>query len=107
MGTRALVIGASGGIGRAVVDALQTQGASVTQVSRRVDGLDVTNAASVDAHLGALEGPFDFVLVATGALSIEGAEPEKSIKALTPDAMMAQFALNTMGPALCLRHAPR
>ncbi len=57
------------------------------------------------AHLGALDGPFDRVIVATGALEIDGAEPEKTIKAIERQAMMDQFALNAVGPALVLAHA--
>lgn len=57
--------------------------------------------------LGALQGPFDLVVVATGALEINGATPEKSIKALSARAMMDQFALNALGPALVLGHAGR
>ena len=41
---KAMVIGASGGIGTAVVAALQGQGFAVTLLSRKVDGLDVTDA---------------------------------------------------------------
>ncbi|MEM9107805.1 MAG: FAD-dependent oxidoreductase, partial [Pseudomonadota bacterium] len=47
------------------------------------------------------------VIVATGALEIDAHTPEKSLKAITAEAMAAQFALNTIGPALCLRHASR
>lgn len=66
----ALVIGSSGGIGAAVCAALSARGAAVTGLSRGGDGLDVTDAASVDAALGPLEGPFDLVIVATGALEL-------------------------------------
>lgn len=106
-GKRALVIGASGGIGGAVCAALRAQGWAVAGVSRSGDGLDVTDAGSVAHHLGALEGSFDLILVATGALEIDGARPEKTIRDVTPEAMAAQFALNTIGPALVLQQAPR
>lgn len=101
-----LIIGSSGGIGAALVHAHRTRGDQVTGLSRSADGFDVTDAASVAAGLEGL-GPFDRVIVATGALSIEGAAPEKTIKAITPDAMAAQFALNTIGPALVLAQAHR
>lgn len=104
---RALVIGASGGIGSAVVSALGARGVEVCGLSRRRDGLDVTDEASVAAHLGALEGAFDLVLVATGALEIGGAAPEKSLARLEARAMADQFALNAIGPALVLKHALR
>ncbi len=102
----ALVIGASGGIGRALVAALERRGVAVTGLSRSGDGLDVTDAASVETHLGALDGPFDLVFVATGALELDGRGPEKALKDVTPQAMEAQFRLNCVGPSLVLRHAP-
>ncbi|TNF22560.1 MAG: SDR family NAD(P)-dependent oxidoreductase [Rhodobacteraceae bacterium] len=101
---RALVIGASGGIGAAVATALAARGAEVVGLSRSGDGLDVTDEASVAAHLGAQEGAFDLIFVATGALEIGGARPEKTIRDLTPGAMADQFALNCIGPAMVLKH---
>lgn len=102
---RALIIGASGGIGFALTQALQERGVAVTGLSRRQDGLDVTNEVSVSAALSALEGPFDLVFVATGALELDGRGPERALKAVTSEAMMAQFQLNCIGPALVLKHA--
>ena len=104
MTERALIIGASGGIGSALTGALRQRGAEVTGLSRSGDGLDVTDEANVAAHLGALEGTFDRIVVASGALEIAGAEPEKTLKALSPEAMLDQFRLNALGPALVLKH---
>jgi NAD(P)-dependent dehydrogenase (short-subunit alcohol dehydrogenase family) len=105
--SRALIIGASGGIGAALVAELAGRQVAVTGLSRSRDGLDVTDEDSVAAALGALEGHFDLVVVATGALEIAGAEPEKTIRALSAQAMMDQFALNAVGPALVMKHAAR
>lgn len=102
---RALVIGASGGIGAALCAALHMRGVDVTRLSRRADGLDITDEASVAHHLGALNGPFDMVMVATGALETGAHAPEKSLRQLSPEALHAQFALNAIGPALVLKHA--
>lgn len=104
---RALVIGASGGIGGAVCAALRARGAGVVGLSRSVDGLDVTDEASVARVLGALDGVFDLIFVATGGLELGGVRPEKSVKALDGPAMAAQFALNAIGPALVLKHVWR
>jgi NAD(P)-dependent dehydrogenase (short-subunit alcohol dehydrogenase family) len=52
-----------------------------------------------------VSAPFDQVIVATGALEIAGAEPEKTVRAITAQAMLDQFALNSVGPALVLAHA--
>ena len=64
----ALIIGASGGIGAAVAQELTARGVQVTGLSRSVDGLDVTDETSVQEHLSRLDGPFDLIFVATGAL---------------------------------------
>ena len=101
----ALIIGASGGIGSAVAQALGARGVSVTGLSRSEGGFDVTDEESVKSALGRLVGPYDLVLVATGALEIGGARPEKALKQVTPQAMMDQFALNCIGPSLVLKHA--
>ena len=104
---RALIVGASGGIGSAIASALDARGVAVTGLSRSRDGLDVTDEASVEAALGALDPPFDLVLVATGALVVDGHEPEKSIRALTAKGLADQLAVNAIGPALVLKHALR
>jgi len=102
----ALVIGASGGIGSALAGRLEGQGVAVTRLSRSADGFDITDSASVDAGLDGL-GPFDLVIVATGILAAPGAAPEKSLSAIDAAAMTRAFAVNAIGPALILRHAPR
>ena len=61
----ALVIGASGGIGAAIVNELATRGWHPTALSRSVDGLDVTDEASVEHALASdftLEYIDDFLL---------------------------------------------
>ncbi len=104
---RALIIGASGGIGGALAQTLEQRGAQVTGLSRRQDGLDLTDEASVADVMGAQTGEFDLILVATGALELNGQGPEKSLRGLTAGAMMGQFALNAAGPALVLKHSLR
>ncbi len=102
-----LIIGASGGIGSALVSAHAARGDQVTGLSRSADGLDLADEASVDAVLGQQEARFDRIIVASGALEIDGAVPEKSIRAVSQKAMTDQMALNAIGPALVLRHVPR
>ena len=104
---RALIIGASGGIGQALATHLEGTGAEVTRLSRRHDGLDLTDESSLSRLLGGLEGTYDQILVATGALELDGAAPEKSLRMLDPARMAAQFALNATGPALVLKHSLR
>lgn len=101
---RALILGASGGIGAALAARLADQGAEVTGLSRSRDGLDVTRADSVADHARRLQGQdFDLILNTTGALVIDGRQPEKTLDALDPDAMATQFALNATGVALAIR----
>jgi NAD(P)-dependent dehydrogenase (short-subunit alcohol dehydrogenase family) len=103
----ALVIGASGGIGRAVAEEMTARGGNVTTLSRRADGLDVTDAACVARVMGALEGPFQTVFIAVGILAPEGGAPEKQLSALDADAMVRVFAVNTVGVANLMSHLPR
>jgi NAD(P)-dependent dehydrogenase (short-subunit alcohol dehydrogenase family) len=103
---RALVVGASGGIGGALVEALRARG-EVVGLSRSGDGLDVTDESSVAATLGALEPGFGLVIVATGALLLDGQGPEKTLKAVTADGLARAFAINAIGPALVMKHALR
>lgn len=100
---RALVIGASGGIGGALAARLTGQGAEVVALSRRADGLDVTDEGSVARVLGGVSGLFDQVWLATGVLEA----PEKALRAVTAEGLMRAFAVNAMGPALVMRHLPR
>lgn len=104
---QALVIGASGGIGQAVAAELRARGVGVTGLSRTETGFDVTDPVGVDQALSALVGPFDLVFVALGILAPPGGSPEKTLAAIDPVAMTQVFAVNAIGPALILRHAPR
>lgn len=101
------MVGASGGIGAALVAELRGRGSEVVGLSRSGDGLDVTDEASVAKMLGALEPGFELVVVATGALIIDGVGPEKSLRAVTAEGLAAQFAVNAVGPALVMKHALR
>ncbi|MBW8299078.1 MAG: SDR family NAD(P)-dependent oxidoreductase [Hydrogenophaga sp.] len=108
-GYHALVLGASGGIGSAFLSAFENDPACAraTGLSRRGDGFDVTDEASVADAAKRLDSEgirFDVIVCATGALTIDGVGPEKSIRAIEADTMAAQFALNAIGPALVLKH---
>lgn len=101
----ALIIGASGGIGQALVKELNHRGIAVTSLSRSTDHVDLTNEDSIRDAMDRVVGPFDTIIVATGALAIGANKPEKAIKSLDPAAIAEQFALNAIGPALVLKHA--
>jgi NAD(P)-dependent dehydrogenase (short-subunit alcohol dehydrogenase family) len=113
----AVVIGASGGIGRALVADLVARGTygSVFALSRsggvaaapaqsgRIDLTDEDSIRAAAEHVGR-HGPVGLVLVATGILHGPGVSPEKAIRTLDPAAMGAVFAVNTIGPALAAKH---
>lgn len=104
---RALVIGDSGGIGSALTAALVDRGYQVTGLSRRRDGLDMTRPETIERCLSALSGPFQRMIVATGILAPPGGRPEKALSQISAPAMAQVMAVNAIGPALILRHAPR
>ncbi len=105
--SRALVVGASGGIGAAVATELGRRGYGVSRLSRSEDGLDVTNEDSVAAALGFIEGPLRLVFVATGALVVDCHEPERSVREVTAEGFLNQASVNALGPMLVLKHALR
>ncbi|BDM72073.1 2,3-dihydro-2,3-dihydroxybenzoate dehydrogenase [Streptomyces nigrescens] len=112
-GKVALVTGAAGGIGAAVVRSLGERGAAVAAVDRdaerladvvdklRADGLqaaafpaDVTSSAEVEAVVDRVEytlGPLDFLVNAAGVLRLSEA------RALTDEDWAVTFAVNTTG----------
>jgi NAD(P)-dependent dehydrogenase (short-subunit alcohol dehydrogenase family) len=108
-GYRALVIGASGAIGSALLQQLQTDPrcALALGVSRQSSpGLDLLSEASIAACAQALaeQGPFHLVLDATGALTVNGRGPEKRLDQLDAEHLLAALQLNAVGPGLVLKH---
>lgn len=101
---RALVIGASGGIGGALASALEHRGHEVRRLSRSGDGLDLLDEPSIEQAAAGLPGEFRLILVATGALTIAGRGPEKTIMELSQERMQNQLLLNAVGPALVFKH---
>jgi len=107
MTLNALIIGDTGGIGAAMSRRFTSAGWSVRGLSRSRDGLDFSKPDQVDRILSDMTGPFQVIFVATGALHGAGIPPEKSLRALSSDAMMEQMQINAIGPAMVLRHAVR
>lgn len=104
---RAVVIGASGGVGAAVADALREEGAEVHALARSFDGparIDVIEEASVAAAAVQVGGSVDLVFVATGLLHEDGRAPEKSWRDLDADWLQRNFLVNSIGPALVAKH---
>ena len=104
---RVVVIGATGGVGGAIADLVE----SAPDVERLVRigrsggdlRLDLTDEASVAAAAAAV-GRADIVICATGLLHDDAASPEKTWAALDPAAMARVLAVNTIGPALVAKH---
>lgn len=103
--TPAVIIGATGGIGAALAEALEGQGQPVLRLGRSTTpGLDLLDEASI-ARAAAEIGPgLRLVVDATGFLHDERFQPEKSLRQLDPAHMARSFALNATGPALLMKH---
>ena len=106
----AIVIGATGGIGAAVLSKLQSDGAftQTLGLSRSVlPKLDLLDEGSIKAcaqHIASVALPLRLVVDATGVLSGGGMAPEKSWQQLDAAQMAQSFAINAIGPALLLKH---
>lgn len=106
-GYRALVVGASGGIGQAFVQALRSDPrCSDVQAVRRGDPIDwdLGDEASLAALAAQVQGPLHLVVDATGALTIDGQGPEKRLQELDAQRLLRSLQVNAVGPALLLRH---
>lgn len=106
---KALIIGASGTIGSAFADALKkdVNCEHLEFLSRkRNTGFDLLDEASLQDHAEACRphGPFELIIDATGALTIEGIGPEKSLNALRQSALEKNFQINAIGPILALKY---
>jgi NAD(P)-dependent dehydrogenase (short-subunit alcohol dehydrogenase family) len=113
--THAVVIGAGGGIGSALVDMLCASPtiSAVTATSRSgilpphpkltAHALDICYEAQIAAVAALVHAP-RLVIVATGLLQGQGISPEKSWRGLSADAMARSYAVNTIAPALLAKH---
>jgi len=105
----AVIIGATGGIGRALAEAAQQSGRFdvVLALSRRSNPvLDIESEISIReaAQYAAEQGEIRLVIDATGFLHGDGFEPEKNWRSLDAAHMAKAFAVNAIGPALLMKH---
>jgi NAD(P)-dependent dehydrogenase (short-subunit alcohol dehydrogenase family) len=123
-GYRALVLGASGAIGGALLAALQADARCSLALgwSRRgglhadprhatpagldLPRLDFGDEAALRVGTQALRvaAPWHLVLIATGVLHVDGTAPEKRLAELDPAVAARSFAVNTLGPAMAVKH---
>jgi NAD(P)-dependent dehydrogenase (short-subunit alcohol dehydrogenase family) len=108
-GYRALVIGASGALGAAFCELLNEDPrcSFVRELGRNsAPGLDLEKPDSIASAAAELaeEAPYQLILHAAGLLHREDIKPEKSYTSIEADALQAIFQVNTLGPALILRH---
>ena len=104
---RAVVIGSSGGIGAALVDALREEDADVHAFARSFTGggrLDLTDEASIAAAAAQVSPGVDLVFVATGLLHDGERGPEKAWRDLDGEWLRRNFLVNAIGPALVAKH---
>ena len=101
-----IVIGASGGIGRALTGALERRGAQVFALSRANGDIDFADGPSITGAAERLraEAPFEIILCAAGLLHDSGLPPERNLRELDADRLTRSFAVNAIGPALVMRH---
>jgi len=113
------VVGASGGIGSAVLQLLSedarvgrihafSRSGGLPQLPKvRAARIDIEDEASIAAAAAASAGdaPLDLVFVASGMLW-QGAQlrPEKSMREITPEGLAKLFAVNAAGPTLVAKH---
>ncbi|TYC56287.1 SDR family NAD(P)-dependent oxidoreductase [Rhodobacterales bacterium] len=106
----ALVIGASGGIGAALARILESSQEydTVLQLGRSTEpALDLLDEETIRLcadHIRTMAGRVRLVVDATGALKSGEIGPEKSWREIDPANMAAMFAVNTIGPALLMKH---
>jgi len=106
----AVVFGANGGIGSALVAALSQNPRYVEVLGFSRSGpltFDLTDDASIAtaaARITESDQPLRTVIDATGALAAEGCIAEKSWRQLDPETMARAFQINAIGPALLMKH---
>jgi NAD(P)-dependent dehydrogenase (short-subunit alcohol dehydrogenase family) len=107
---RAVVIGATGGLGSAFVEHLRKDRncIDIATLSRNSEpSIDIAHEPSVAeaaAWLHAQSGEWDLMIDATGILTIDGHRPEKRLSEINPTVMTKSFLINAIGPALLLKH---
>ena len=103
---RALVFGASGGIGQAFSRFLEDKLGSenVVNVSRSFDGFEISDEEKILKFSESIEGSFNLIINATGVLQTTDEGPEKTINVVKQKSMIDMMTINAIGPALLLKN---
>ncbi|MEM7444884.1 MAG: SDR family NAD(P)-dependent oxidoreductase [Pseudomonadota bacterium] len=108
-GYRAVIVGATGGIGSALYQSLEADencskcvglGRSTWPATDLLDETSIQKASSLLSK----DAPFHLIIDATGLLHDDEVMPEKTIDGVDPTAMARSFAVNATGPLLLLKH---
>jgi NAD(P)-dependent dehydrogenase (short-subunit alcohol dehydrogenase family) len=104
---KALVVGSNGALGSAFVRQLKLMPACAEVVAASRNGqpsVNILDAESVRkfGEEMRLLGPFHVIVDATGALTLFGKGPEKSLSMLEAKHLSDAFGINAIGPALLL-----
>ena len=109
-GGMAVVVGSSGGIGRALLSRLATQHRFCIALglgrgsSPPLDLTDDSSVAQAALYVQELGKEVRLVINAAGFLHMDGLTPEKSWRDLDVAHMARSFAVNAIGPALLMKH---
>ena len=102
---RALVFGASGGIGQAFSRFLENKLGSenVVKISRSIDGFEISDEEKILKFSQSIEGSFNLIINATGVLQTSEEGPEKTINVVKQKSMIDMMTINAIGPALLMK----
>jgi len=106
---RALIIGSSGTIGSAFIELLQSNPScsEVVGIHRHAEySIDYQDPTSIESCASSLsvQQPFQLIINTIGVLHSKDWMPEKKLDDLNAEQLMELLKINTIGPALTIRH---
>jgi len=103
---RALIFGASGGIGFAFSKFLENKLGieNVIKLSRSFDEFEISDEEKILKFSESIEGSFNLIINAIGVLQTTEIGPEKTINAVKQKSMIDMMTINAIGPALLLKN---
>ena len=103
---RALIFGASGGIGLAFSKFLENKLGieNVIKLSRSFNGFEISDEEKILKFSESIEGSFNLIINAIGVLQTTEIGPEKTINVVKQKSMIDMMTINAIGPALLLKN---